>query len=99
MNAAAVTFHLPPDLLRAVDGQPTDRDAFVEQALRHELTRRAREQLRASIENPHPESREMAEVGLEDWAQTLPKDAAATMCDLSTGTPVRWADNHGWVEE
>jgi hypothetical protein len=99
MNAAPVTIHLPPDLLRAVDAQQSDRDAFIEQALRHELARRAREQLRVSLESPHPESREMAEAGLADWAQSLPEDDAAAMCDLSAGTPVRWNEDRGWSEE
>jgi hypothetical protein len=99
MSAAAVTIHLPADLLRAVDEQQTDRDAFVEQAVRHELARRAREQLRASLESPHPESREMAELGLAEWAKSLPEDDAASMCDLSAGTPIRWSEDDGWVEE
>jgi len=99
MTAAAVTIHLPPELLRAVDAQPIDRDAFVEQALRRELARRARDPLRASLAEPHPESMEMAEVGLADFAQSLPEDDAAAMCDLSAGTPVRWNEGQGWTAE
>ena len=98
MSGAAVTIHLPLDLLSAVDEQQADRDAFVEQAVRHELARRAREGLRASLEGPHPESREMAEVGLAEWAQSLPEHDAAARCDLSAGTPVRWSEDSGWVE-
>jgi hypothetical protein len=98
MSAASVTIHLPLDLLSAVDEQQADRDAFVEQAVRHELARRAREGLRASLEQPHPESRDLAEVGLAAWARSLPEDDAAAMCDLSAGTPVRWSEESGWVE-
>jgi hypothetical protein len=97
MSAATVTIHLPPELLRAVDSQPIDRDAFVEQALRHELERQAREQLRASLETPHPESLDTAELGLADFAQGLPADDAAALCDLSSGTPVHWSEGRGWI--
>lgn len=99
MIPAAVTIHLPPDLLHAVDAQPIDRDAFVEQALRQELARRAREQLLASLETPHAESLEMADLGLADLAQSLPEDDVAEMCDLSAGTPVQWSDGRGWIED
>ena len=70
MSAAAVTIHMPADLLSAVDEQQTSRDAFIEQAVRHEVARHEHESLRASLEAPHPESREMAEVGLAEWAQS-----------------------------
>ncbi len=99
MSAAAVTIHLPSDLLRAVDAQPFDRDAFVEQAVRRELARRARAELQASLGAPHAESLEMADLGLADFAQSLPEDDAAAMCDLSVGTPVRWSEGEGWIEE
>ena len=99
MSGVAVTIHLPPELLQAVDAQQFGRDAFVQEALRRELARAAREQLRASLETPHAESREMAELGLADWAQSLPEDDAAAMCDLSAGTAVRWTDDRGWSEE
>jgi hypothetical protein len=54
--------------------------------------------LRASLGEPHPESQETAELGLSDFAQSLPTDDAAAMCDLSAGTPVQWSEGQGWTK-
>ena len=64
----------------------------------HELDRRRRAELRRSLQNPHPESAELAEQGIEEWTRGLPEEDAEALVDWSAGKPVRWAPGQGWVE-
>ena len=41
----------------------------------------ARDELRRSLDNPHPESAELAEQGLEEWTRGLPEEDAAALVD------------------
>jgi len=93
-----VSIHMPAELLRAIEARAKDRDAFIQDALRRELARRIREDLRTSLENPHPESLEMETIGLDAFAQSLPLDDADALCDPSVGTPIRWVEGRGWVD-
>ena len=68
-----VTVTLPNDLVRDNDRQEKNRSKFIAEAVRHELERRRRAELRRSLENPHSESAELAEQGLEEWARGLPE--------------------------
>jgi hypothetical protein len=36
-------------------------------------------------------------IGLGDWVKDLPEEN--DLVDLSRGTPVRWVEGRGWVEE
>ena len=67
-------------------------------AVRHELDRRRRAELRRSLQNPHPESAELAPHGLEEWMRSLPEEDIETLVDLRGGKPVRWVPGEGWVE-
>jgi Arc/MetJ-type ribon-helix-helix transcriptional regulator len=98
MPTARVTVTLPADLVEDIDRLERNRSAFVLDAVRHELQRRRREQLRQSLRAPHPESREMAEVGFDAWAKGLPEEDVSGLVDPKAGTPVRWASGKGWVE-
>ncbi len=51
-----VTVILPNDLVRAIDRREKNRSKFVAEAVRNELDRRRRAELRRSLHNPHPES-------------------------------------------
>jgi hypothetical protein len=93
-----VTVTLPSDLVRDIDRREKNRSKFVAQAVRNELDRRRREELRRSLHNPHPESAELAEQGLEEWARGLPEEDAEALVDGSAGTPVQWVPGEGWVE-
>ena len=66
-------------------------------AVERELMRRRREGLHRSLERPHPEAAELAEVGLSEWGASLPEED--DLIDPSTGTPVRWVEGEGWQEE
>ena len=51
---------LPHDLVRDIDRREKNRSKFVAEAVRHELDRRRRTELRRSLRNPHPETAELA---------------------------------------
>jgi len=54
MPTARVTVTLPADVVEDIDKLERNRSAFVLDAVRHELQQRRREQLRRSLEQPHP---------------------------------------------
>jgi hypothetical protein len=88
----------PKDLVRDIDRREKNRSKFVADAVRHELDRRRRAELRRSLQNPHPESVELAEQGFEEWARGLPEEDTETLVDSSAGKPVRWIPGKGCVE-
>ena len=93
-----VTVTLPNDLVRDIDRREKNRSKFVAEAVRNELDRRRREELRRSLHNPHPESTELAEQGLEEWTRGLPEEDTEALVDSNAGKPVRWVSGEGWVE-
>jgi len=93
-----VTVTLPDDLVRDIDRREKNRSRFVAEAVRRELDRRRREELRRSLESPHPESPEFAEQGVEEWSRGLPDEDAASLVDCSLGKAVEWVPGSGWVE-
>ena len=93
-----VTVTLPMDLVRDIDRREKNRSKFVAEAVRHELDRRRREELRRSLQNPHPESAELADEGLEEWTRSLPEEDTEALVDSNAGKPVRWVSGEGWVE-
>ncbi len=94
-----VTVTLPNGLVRDIDRREKNRSKFVAEAVRHELDRRRRAELRRSLQNPHSESAQLAEQGLEEWTRGLPEEDAGALVDNSAGKPVRWVPGEGWVEE
>ncbi len=94
-----VTITLPNDLLRDIDRRVKNRSKFVADAVRNELYRLRREELRRSLENPHSESADLAELGLEEWARSLPVENVAELVDTEAGKPIRWVPGEGWIEE
>ena len=97
-NFERVTVTLPNDLVRDIDRREKNRSKFVAEAVRNELDRRRREELRRSLDNPHPESVEFTDEGLEAWARSLPEDDTEALVDSSAGKAVRWVPGEGWVE-
>ncbi|MEO8660742.1 MAG: hypothetical protein ABI693_19890 [Bryobacteraceae bacterium] len=98
-NVERVTVSLPDDIVREFDRREKNRSRFVAEAVRRELYRRRRDELRLSLQNPHPESLELAEQGLEDWSLGLPAEDATALLDVSTGKAVRWIPGEGWMED
>lgn len=93
-----VTVTLPDDLVRDIDRREKNRSKFVAEAVRHELDRRRRAELRRSLRNPHAESIELADEGLEEWSSGLPEEDTEALLDRSAGHEVRWIPGEGWVE-
>jgi Arc/MetJ-type ribon-helix-helix transcriptional regulator len=93
-----VTVRLPPDLVRDIDRVEKNRSKFIQEAARHELERRRREQLARSLRSPHADADELAEAGFEEWASSLPDEHAIGLVDLRAGREVRWVPGEGWSE-
>ena len=94
-----VTVTLPNDLVRDIDRREKNRSKFVADAVRRELDRRRRAELRRSLHNPHPESAVLAEQGLEEWSRGLPEEDTEALVDSSAGKAVRWVPGEGWRED
>ena len=97
-NVDRVTVTLANDLVRDIDRLDKNRSKFIAEAVRNELDRRRREELRRSLHNPHPESTELAGQGLEEWTRGLPEEDTEALVNSNAGTPVRWVSGKGWVE-
>ena len=92
-----VTITLAADLVEEIDRLERNRSRFITDAVRRELARRRRDALMQSVNNPHPETAELIDVGLADWTSDLPADEE--LVDPAGGTAVRWIEGRGWVEE
>lgn len=93
-----VTVTLPTEVVEEIDRREANRSRFVLEAVKRELMRRRRGELRRSLRNPQPESERLAETGFQHWAKSLPREAAADLVDVTSGRPVRWVPGKGWKE-
>ena len=98
MASIRVTITLPPDAVDEIDRLDSNRSRFVLEAVRRELARRQREELRRSLREPHVESAIVAEAGIGEWGRRLPPDDASDLVDIHGGTPVQWTPGKGWTE-
>ena len=96
MSTERVTVTLPVDLVEDIDRHERNRSKFIQEAVRRELRHRRREQLRLSLENPHPDSSELAAIGLDDWAMGLPQEDTP-LVNLRAAKRVRWIPGRGWT--
>jgi Arc/MetJ-type ribon-helix-helix transcriptional regulator len=93
-----VTVSLPNDLIREIDRREKNRSKFIAEAVRRELDSRRQAELRRSLQNPHPESVELAEQELDEWTRSLPEEDTGALLDGKAGKPVRWVPGEGWLE-
>jgi hypothetical protein len=93
-----VTVTLPPEVVQEIDRRERNRSRFVLDAVKRELLRRRREELRRSLRTPHPDSVRLAESGIGEWARGLPREKAGDLVDVKKGMPVRWVPGRGWEE-
>jgi hypothetical protein len=93
-----VTVTLPTALIHDIDRHDRNRSKFVAEAVRNELHRRRRDELRRSLAQPHPETIEFADQGLADWDRTLPQEDAESLLDPSAGQAVEWTPGVGWAK-
>jgi hypothetical protein len=63
-----------------------------------ELLRRRRDDLKRSLQNPHPESSELADAGLDEWSARLPRERESDLVDPDAGRRVRWVPGRGWTD-
>lgn len=98
-TTARVTVTLPGDVVRDIDQIEKNRSRFILEAVRHEIQHRRRQELFRSLQHPHPETAELAELGLAEWARQLPPDDGASLVDPEGGTPIRWAPGRGWTAD
>jgi hypothetical protein len=98
MATERVTVTLPVELIEGIDRVDRNRSHFIAEAVEHELALRRREGLLMSLENPHSEAADLAEIGVNDWAANLPAEVD-DLVDMAAGTPVRWVEGQGWLKE
>ncbi len=92
-----VTVTLSTELVVGIDRLDRNRSRFIAEAVARELSRRRRERLLHSLENPHPESAELADAGLVGWGAGLSDDEG--LVDPGAGKSMRWIEGKGWLEE
>ena len=91
-----VTVTLPDELVEEIDRWETNRSRFVLEAAQRELAVRRQRELERSLNNPHQESSQVAEAGIEEWGQGWTADE--DLLDVSVGREVRWTEGRGWRE-
>jgi len=96
-TTARVTVTLPVGLVEEIDRVEANRSHFVAVAVEHEIERRRREALLASIRNPHPDSVALAAEGLAEWGSQA-ADGDSDLVDAAGGRAVKWVEGRGWVE-
>ncbi len=93
-----VTVTLPAELVQSIDRFDRNRSHFIGEALRHEIHWRCHEELLRSLEAPHSESLEHAELGLAQWSEKLLSHEEDQVVNEAEGKAVRWVEGTGWVE-
>ena len=96
--AERVTVTLPAHLVQEIDRFEQNRSRFISVAVEHELARRRQESLQISVNNPHSDATELAEMGLAEWGLSLPADDEG-LVDISAGKAVHWIEGRGWIED
>ena len=91
-----VTVTLPRELVADIDRRERNRSRFIREAVRRELERRKREAFRSSLSQPHEESAEVEELGLEEWLGASGTEADQLL-DLDAGVDIRWNPDSGWT--
>ena len=92
-----VTVTLPNAIVEEIDRWEKNRSKFVLEATERELDLRRRRELERSLRNPHPDSHQVAEAGIQEWGEGWAADDE-DLVDSSAGTPIRWTPDGGWRE-
>ncbi len=98
MTTERVTVTLPQELIAEMDRLEKNRSRFVAEAVAHELARRRRAAMLQSLATPHPEAREVEQLGFASWGASFVAEDAGLL-DPTAGTPVRWIEGRGFVED
>lgn len=92
-----VTITLSADLVAEIDRLERNRSRFIADAIARELSHRRRQALLQSVLTPHPDTTDLTDAGLGDWAPDLSDDEG--LVDVTGGTAVRWIEGRGWIRE
>jgi len=95
MSSSRITITLPGDLVERIDEASPNRSRFIAQAVERELHRRLREALRHSLDAPHEEGRQVAELGLAGYRDALPEHVPELL-DPAAAVSVAWQEGEGW---
>ncbi len=98
MPASRVTITLPAEIVDEIDRREKNRSRFVLEAVRREVQRRRREELRRSLASPHPESSALADAGFAEWGARSRRRESDELLDPDGGRAVRWVSGKGWVD-
>lgn len=60
---------------------------------------RRRDALMRSLESPHSESLELAQLGMAEWVDDLSSNDIETLINEAYGKPVQWVAGAGWAEK
>ena len=94
MPTERVTVTMPSEVVEDIDRRVRNRSKFI--LVRRELERRRREDLRLSLQNLHEQSGSVADLGMDDWATSLPEEETEELLDPEGGRDLRWRPGEGW---
>lgn len=97
MPTERVTITMPSEVVEDIDRRARNRSRFILDAVRRELDRMRREELRRSLRQPHAESDAVADLGIDDWGGNLPEEEMEGLLDRDAGRRVRWRPGIGWT--
>jgi predicted transcriptional regulator len=95
MPTTRITITLSDALVDRIDRLERNRSRFIAGAVERELHRRVREELRRSLDAPHPEGLEVVELGMAPYRDALPAEPT-DLIDPSAGLRVAWRGGEGW---
>ncbi len=95
MPASRITITLPEALVERIDRLERNRSRFIAEAVERELDHRLRAELRRSLEAPHAEGLEFAELGLAAYRDGLPVELV-DLIEPAAGVRVAWREGEGW---
>ena len=98
MTTERVTITMPREMVEQIDSMTKNRSRFIVDAVRREIARQRREELRLSLQNPHEESGQVAELGISDWGDGLPPEEVGLL-NPERGRAVRWRPEKGWTSD
>ena len=96
MAAQRIALTLPSEVITEIDRTTHDRDSFVEDAVRHEIDRRREDQLRRSLDDPHPETSKAVGSSPSNWPTGVPHDEWDELLRSELGEEIRWEEAKGW---
>ncbi len=96
MSVARLTITMPVPVVEEIDRRVNNRSSFITTAVKAELVRRRTGELQTSLHSPHPECEKLNDMGVTEWAESLPADDWSDLVQSGKGKPVSWKAGQGW---